>query len=60
MANYVVVQRVDDMLYFSGASPMKDGKPTMTGRLGAELPIEQGYYGARQAALLLLSQLKKQ
>lgn len=59
MASYVVVQRVDDMLYFSGASPMKDGKPTMTGRLGAELTIEQGYDGAKQAAVLLLSQLKK-
>lgn len=59
MASYVVVQRVDDMLYFSGASPMKDGKPTMEGILGREFTIEEGYDGARQAGLLLLSQLKK-
>ena len=59
MASYVVVQRVDDMLYFSGASPMKDGKPTMEGILGRDFTIEQGYDGARQAGLLLLSQLKK-
>lgn len=59
MASYVVVQRVDNILYFSGASPMKNGKPTMTGVLGKDLTIEQGYDGARQAGLLLLSQLKK-
>lgn len=39
MASYVVVQRVDDLLYFSGASPMKDGKPTMTGVLGRDLTL---------------------
>lgn len=59
MASYVVVQKVDDMLYFSGASPMKDGKPTMQGILGKDFTIEEGYDGARQAGLLLLSQLKK-
>lgn len=59
MANYVVVQRADNVLYFSGASPMKDGKPTMTGILGRDLTIEEGYEGARQAGLLLISQLKK-
>lgn len=59
MASYVVVQRAGDMLYFSGASPMKDGKPTMEGILGRDFTIEEGYDGARQAGLLLLSQLKK-
>lgn len=59
MASYVVVQRVHDILYFSGASPMKDGKPTMTGVLGREVTTEQGYQGAREAGLLLLAQLKK-
>lgn len=59
MASYVVVQRAGDMLYFSGASPMKDGKPTMKGILGRDFTIEEGYEGARQAGLLLLSQLKK-
>lgn len=59
MASYVVYQRAGDMLYFSGASPMKDGKPTMEGVLGRDFTIEEGYDGARQAGLLLLSQLKK-
>lgn len=59
MASYVVVQRAGDMLYFSGASPMKDGSPTMEGILGREYSIEEGYNGARQAGLLLLAQLKK-
>lgn len=59
MASYVVVQKADNLLYFSGASPMNNGKPTMTGKLGKDLTIEEGYEGARQAGLLLLSQLKK-
>lgn len=59
MASYVVVQRAGNMLYFSGASPMKDGKPTMEGVLGREYTVEEGYEGARQAGLLLLAQLKK-
>lgn len=60
MASYVVVQKVDNILYFSGASPMKDGQATMEGILGKDFTIEEGYQGAREAGLLLLSQLKKQ
>lgn len=37
MANYVSYQRSENTLYFSGAGPLKDGKPVYTGRLGKDI-----------------------
>lgn len=59
MANYVSVQKAGNLWFFSGSGPMKDGRPTVTGRLGENLTTEQGYEAARQAGLNLLSTLKK-
>jgi len=58
MANYVSVQRAGNLLFLSGAGPLKDGKATVTGRLGENLTIEQGYAAAREAALQLIATLK--
>ena len=58
LANYVSVQRSGDQLYFSGAGPLRDGKPTMTGCLGADLSVEQGYAAAREGAINLICALK--
>lgn len=59
MANYVSVQKAGNLLFFSGAGPIKDGKPTMTGRLGENLSTEQGYAAAKEAGIVLLSSLKR-
>ena len=58
MANYVSVQKAGSLWFFSGAGPMKDGKPTCLGRLGENLTIEQGYAAAREAGINLLATLK--
>lgn len=58
LANYVSVQQTGDLLFLSGAGPLRDGKPTMVGRLGENLTVEQGYAAAREGAINLLCALK--
>jgi enamine deaminase RidA (YjgF/YER057c/UK114 family) len=60
IANYVTVRRVGNLLFLSGAGPLREGVPTMIGRLGAEVTLEQGYAAARQAALNLIASLKRE
>jgi enamine deaminase RidA (YjgF/YER057c/UK114 family) len=49
---------VQSMLYLSGTTPMKDGKPYLTGVVGLDLTLEQGYEAARYAALTSLAAVK--
>ena len=58
MANYATCVRTGNLLYTSGASCFKDGKPVYQGKLGKELSIEQGYEASRLTALNILSTLK--
>ncbi len=58
IANYVSVQRCGDVLYFSGAGPVRDGKASMVGRLGENVTIEQGYAAAREGAINLICAMK--
>ena len=51
VANYVPVVRVGDLLFLSGVLPSRDGQLIMTGKLGANLTIEQGVEASRVAAL---------
>lgn len=60
IANYVSVQRDGNTLYLSGAGPIQKGKPTYVGKLGAEVTIKDGYAAAREAAINLLSVLKRE
>ncbi len=59
LANYVSVVRDGDLLYMSGAGAVIKGKALYTGKLGAEVSIEDGYDAARISALNLISILKK-
>jgi enamine deaminase RidA (YjgF/YER057c/UK114 family) len=59
LANYVSVQRSGDLLFLSGSGPIKGGMPTMVGRLGDDITIEQGYAAAREGAINLIAVLKK-
>jgi len=47
-----------NMLYLSGTTPMKDGRPHLTGVVGADLTLSQGYEAARYAALTSLAAVK--
>jgi enamine deaminase RidA (YjgF/YER057c/UK114 family) len=55
---YLTWVRAGNLVFTSGQLPWKDGKLTHTGKLGAEVSVEQGYQAARQAALNGLAQLR--
>lgn len=55
---YLLARQSGDLLFLSGTTCYLDGKPMRTGRVGAELSLEEGYAAARQTALNLISVLK--
>lgn len=57
VANYVRVVRTGNLLFLAGAGPQKDGKYT-TGKVGADLSVEQGYEAARLTGINQLAVLK--
>jgi enamine deaminase RidA (YjgF/YER057c/UK114 family) len=57
-AKFVSHLAVGDLLYLSGTVPERDGLPYLTGVVGADLTIEQGYEAARYAALSSLTALR--
>lgn len=58
VANYVKAVRTGNLLYLSGDGPMKSDGKYITGKLGADLTIEQGYEAAKQTGISILSTLK--
>ncbi len=56
-ANYIPFVRVGDVLHVSGQVSMRDGA-FITGKLGADLTVEEGAVAARTCALSLLAQVK--
>jgi enamine deaminase RidA (YjgF/YER057c/UK114 family) len=57
VANYVPAVRSGNLVFLSGHGPVgRDG--VVTGKLGRELTVEQGYEAARVVALGLLGSLK--
>ncbi len=55
---YKPVLVIDKMLYISGTGPFKTDGTLITGRVGAELDLEEGKAAARQVALAMLSSIK--
>ncbi len=53
-------RRTGNLLYLSGNGPMRDGKPTIIGKLGREVSLEQGYEAARLTGLNLLAVIKQE
>ncbi|NNG19625.1 RidA family protein [Naumannella sp. ID2617S] len=51
VAAYVPAVQTGDLVYTSGQVPVVDGKPVATGKLGAEVSLEQGVAAARVCAL---------
>ena len=58
MANYVKVNRTGNLLYLAGHGPAKPDGTNVTGKLGADMTIEQGYEAAKLTGISLLSTLK--
>ena len=56
-ANYVPFVRVGSTLYVSGQISAKDGQ-LITGKVGAELSVEEGAAAARTCGIMLLAQVK--
>jgi enamine deaminase RidA (YjgF/YER057c/UK114 family) len=57
VANYVPAVRTGNLVFLSGHGPVgKDG--LITGKLGADLTVEEGYRTARVVAIGLLGSLK--
>jgi enamine deaminase RidA (YjgF/YER057c/UK114 family) len=55
VAVYVPAVRTGNLLFISGQLPLVDGKLLQTGKLGAEVDVEQGKAAARQATLNALA-----
>jgi len=59
IANYVGSVKSGNLLYVSGQLCLgADGKLVATGKLGADVPIEDGQRAARACAINLLAQIK--
>ena len=57
-ANYVPFVKTGNLVFISGQVPFVDGKLTMTGRLGDNATVEDGYAQARICAINLIANLK--
>jgi enamine deaminase RidA (YjgF/YER057c/UK114 family) len=58
VASYLPSIQVGDLMFLSGTTCYMDGEVMVTGRVGAEVTLEQAYDAARQTALNLLSVMK--
>ena len=59
VANYVTSLLVDRWLYVSGHGPAPLAGATLTGKLGAEVSVEEGYVAARQTGLGILATVRE-
>jgi enamine deaminase RidA (YjgF/YER057c/UK114 family) len=60
VANYVNVVRAGNLLYLAGKGPQRPDNTYVTGKVGRDLTIEQGYDAARLAAISHLAVLKNE
>ncbi len=58
VANYVPYVIVENIVIISGQLPMKDGEMAFKGKVGQDLPLEDGQAAARQCAINILAQVK--
>lgn len=58
VANYVNAVRTGNLIFLAGKGPKQANGEDITGKLGAELTIEQGYEAARVTGINQLSVLK--
>jgi enamine deaminase RidA (YjgF/YER057c/UK114 family) len=58
LANYVPAVQSGNLLFISGHGPYNDGTVKISGKVGRELTIEEGYLVARNVALNCLASVK--
>ncbi len=58
IANYVKYVRVGNLVFLSGHGPSRPDGSSVTGKLGRDLSIEQGYEAARLTGISLIATLK--
>jgi len=58
VANYVPAVRTGNLLFVSGHGPYNDGRIKISGKVGKELTLEEGYQVARNVALNCLATVK--
>ena len=58
IASYVPTVRTGNLVFLAGQGPMAGGKPTVTGKVGAELTEEEGARAARATILVSLAALR--
>lgn len=58
IANYVNAVRVGNLLYLSGKGPLQSDGKYITGKLGKDISIEQGYAAAKLTAIIQIAVLK--
>ncbi|MGH2767180.1 MAG: RidA family protein [Actinomycetota bacterium] len=58
VASYIPVSVAGGLAFVAGQVPLEDGKPMVTGRLGADLVTEEGARWARRCALQALAALR--
>jgi enamine deaminase RidA (YjgF/YER057c/UK114 family) len=60
VATYVKAVRVGNLIFLAGHGPVKPDGTYITGKVGKDFTLEQGYAAARQTAIALLSSLKEE
>jgi enamine deaminase RidA (YjgF/YER057c/UK114 family) len=60
VASYVSVAVEGQIAFVAGQAPLEEGVPLATGRVGAEVSVEQGVALARRCALQALAALKEE
>lgn len=60
VANYVRAVRTGNLIYLAGHGPTRADGTNITGKVGKDLTLEQGYAAARQTGIALLSTLKSE
>lgn len=58
IASYVPSVRTGNLVFLAGQGPLAGGKPTITGKVGAELSEEDGNKAARATILVALAALR--
>lgn len=58
VANYVGAVRSGNLIFLAGQGPIAQGKPLITGKVGADVSEQEGYRAARLSTLNLLSALR--
>ena len=58
VANYLPYRIAGNLLFLAGQGPRDDKGNTLSGKVGAEISVDEGYKRARQIGLQLISTMK--